>query len=174
MPRILRRFLSMNSAGHPVVARGERLTDDGRGHMSLTSYRTFRSCPGCNRPIEDVSDLRGRCDYCRQRGCCTHCETRCQACSRRLCVACRRGFAGRTTATVCPICLVRLQRRQAFEDKVRLQDASFCQRLAREREWLRRQALRVQARKARRAAAQGLMRERARIIMAYSRRRNRG
>ncbi len=174
MSRILRRNLSVDGSGRAVAVRGERLTDDGRGNMHVTSYRTLVACPGCRRPLEDVIDLRGRCDFCGQRPCCVHCETRCQVCSRRLCVVCRRGFAGQHTATVCPICLRRLQRRQAYEDRLRAREADFRRRLAFQREMLRVLSLRAQIHKAKGAAKLAAMRERSRILFAHSRRRGHG
>lgn len=122
----------------------ERFQDNGSGRVIHSAHRTLIRCQGCHHLVEEVSDLRGRCDYCRTRGCCIHCETRCQGCSRRLCWACRRGFAGQTLMTLCPVCLVKVQRRQAFLDYEMRRQAIFQRRILAQRELARIQGLRAQ------------------------------
>lgn len=144
MRRILKRVLVRDPSGRPITQNAERFQDDGSGRVVHIAHRTLIRCQGCQHLVEDASDLRGRCDYCRTRGCCIHCETRCQGCSRRLCWACRRGFAGPTLMTLCPVCLVKMQRRQAFLDYEMRTQAVFQRRLLARRELIRVQALRAQ------------------------------
>lgn len=146
MRRILKRFLTRDSRGRTLASNTERLRDDGNGNLHYSHYQTATWCTGCQRPVTDLNELRGRCEFCRSRNLCSQCgEVRCQACARRLCGFCRRGFAGSTPTTVCPICLIRLHRRQAFQDRLLLQQAAFGRRRLVQSEWARLQALRLQA-----------------------------
>ena len=139
MRRIVRRNLIRDPAGRPLSMQSERLTDDGRGSLQQTSEVTAGWCSGCRRPVTDLSELRGVCDWCHARGCCVHCFSQCQVCSRRLCGHCRRGFAGPPTLTVCEICQERLVHRQLLAD----QHTAFEQELARHRLFNQDQALRL-------------------------------
>lgn len=139
MRRIVRRSLVRDPAGRALSMQSERLTDDGHGSVHHCSERTAGWCSGCRRPIEDLSQLRGLCDWCRTRGCCVHCLSQCQVCSRRLCGRCRRGFAGPPLVTVCTICQARLIHRQLLQD----QQIAFEQELARHRLFNQDQALRL-------------------------------
>ena len=145
MKRIIKRFLTTDGRGRPLIVNSERLFDDQRGRLSLTTQRTAISCSGCRRPLVNFEELRGRCDACGIRGSCLHCETKCDACSRRICGRCRRGFAGPPPRTVCLICLHRLRKRQAFLDEQVLHQAAFQRRMHLQRQWLRVQALRLRA-----------------------------
>jgi len=146
--KIMKRFLTVGRTGNVLGGNTENLVDDGRGRISFTARRLAGRCPSCRRPITDVAQQVGRCDYCR-RGFCDHCATRCQVCARRLCGDCRRGFVGRTWMTVCPICLVRLRQRQAFQDQLLMRKVAFERQMLRQRELTRLQALNLQAAKAR-------------------------
>lgn len=122
MKKILKQHLITSQNGKVLTRNTERLTDNGRGRINLTTRRTATQCPNCNRPITDINKQRGRCDYCRAQSCCENCETKCQVCSRRLCGRCRRGFVGQSsTITVCPICLNHLRQRQVFNDRLLIQ-----------------------------------------------------
>ena len=145
MKTIRKQFLTTDREGRPLARSSERLVDDGQGRIQVLRHQSALWCAGCRRPVEDLSKLRGRCDCCRAQAICEACETKCQTCSRRLCFACRRGFAGATPLTVCPVCLVTMRRRQAFEDQVALVAAAFQRRLALRREWERMAMLRLQA-----------------------------
>ena len=111
MKSILKRFIVTDRSGRPIAGNTERLTDNGRGRINLTVRRSASRCSNCHKPITDINQLRGGCDYCRIRSCCDNCDTKCQVCSRRLCGRCRRGFVGYIRVTVCPICLDWLRRR---------------------------------------------------------------
>ena len=145
MTQILRRQLTRSPNGQVFTHDTERLTDDGRGHVHHTTHRTAVRCTGCGALASGTEHLRGRCDYCRTRGTCTHCLASCQVCSRRLCGACRRGFAGPPPMTVCQICLAKLIRRQAFEDQWRLRQAAVQHQMLQQRERARLDAMRLQA-----------------------------
>lgn len=145
MRRITKRFLTADRLGHVLSSNSERLTDDGHGHLNVTTRRIAAWCSGCHRPLTDMEQRRGRCDYCRLRTCCDACEVRCQVCSRRLCGDCRRGFVGQTWMTVCPICLVRLRQRQVFQDQLLVRKVVFERQMLRQRELARLQALNLQA-----------------------------
>ena len=149
MAKILKRFLVTNRRGHIVSSKFERLNDDGRGRTTFTNRQLAISCPSCHRPVTDVADLRGNCDYCRMRKCCSRCETACRICSRRLCGYCRRGFVGDNVFTVCPICLVRLRQRQMFQDQILMRKFTLQGQILRQRERTRMEALRLQAARAR-------------------------
>ncbi len=166
--RILKRFLTTDRNGRVVSGKTERLTD-GPGGTHLTERRVAVRCPSCTRWLTDVSEYRGRCDYCRRRVCCVHCDAKCAACSRRLCGDCRRGFIGRVRATVCPICLVRLRRRQLAEDRLMVQQIAFQRSMARRREWTRIQALRFQAAREQARGRLAVVREINRIKLALAR-----
>lgn len=143
--RIRKRFLTVDVFGRPLTSQTERLADDGRGHVSVVSRQLALWCPGCRRPVAGLQELRGRCDYCRVRGLCDHCETQCQACSRRLCFACRRGFIGPNAATVCPICHYRLRLRQAVVQSLWQQAVRAERSLLLQQERMRRRAAYHQA-----------------------------
>lgn len=145
MRRVYRRSITTDPVGRPLHAESERIADDGNGRLHALVRRTPTACQGCQRPIADVSELRGRCDHCRQRHLCARCETDCTVCGRRLCGECRRGFVGATSTGVCPICLARLQRRQAYDDQLRLEQVAFDRRLSEARELARIGALRLHA-----------------------------
>jgi hypothetical protein len=127
MRRIVRRNLVRDPSGRPISVQSERVTDDGRGLLQQTSERTAAWCSGCRRPLADFSDARGVCDWCHARGCCVHCLSQCQVCSRRLCGHCRHGFAGPPVRTVCGACHQRLLHRQLLQDR----QAASVQELAR-------------------------------------------
>ena len=139
MRHIFKRFLVRDPRGRALSTQSERLTDDGRGWLQLTSERTAEWCSGCRRPVTELSELRGICDGCHSRGCCVHCLSQCQVCSRRLCGHCRRGFAGPPALTVCATCQQRLVERQVLQD----QQTAFEQELARHRLFNQDQALRL-------------------------------
>ena len=153
MKTIRKQILTTDRNGRPLARSSERLVDDGRGRIQVLQHQTSLWCAGCRRPVENLAQLRGRCDCCRAQAVCEACETRCQTCSRRLCFACRRGFAGATRLTVCPVCLVALRQRQAFEDRQMLAEAMFRRRLAVHREWQRVAGLRLQSARIRAANA---------------------
>lgn len=117
MRRIVRQFLVRDPAGRTLSGQSERVTDDGKGLVRLTSERSAGWCSGCRRPVTELSELRGICDWCHTGGCCVHCLSQCQVCSRRLCGHCRRGFPGPPAITVCAICQQRLIQRQLLEDE---------------------------------------------------------
>ncbi len=173
MRKVMKRFLTVDRTGHVLSSSTENLADDGRGRLSVTARRSATRCPSCHRPVTDVEQLRGRCDYCRLRRCCNHCETRCRVCSRLLCGHCRRGFVGQTLATVCPICLSRLWRRQAFQDQLFIRKALFERQMHRQRELTRLQALNLQAARIRVMAQLQAARLRATGQMAMIREMNR-
>ena len=149
MAKILKRFLVTDRLGRVVSSNSERLNDDGRGRVNFTNRRVVLWCPSCHRPITDVAELHGNCDYCRVRKCCSRCETACRICSRRLCGSCRRGFVGDNVFTVCPICLVRLRQRQMFKDQILMRKFALQSQILRQRERTRMEALRLQAARAR-------------------------
>ena len=149
MAKIFKRFLVTDRLGRVVSSNSERLNDDGRGRTSLTNRRVAIWCQSCHRPVMDVAELRGKCDYCRLRKCCSRCEAVCAGCSRRLCGYCRRGFVGNRVFTVCPICLVRLRQRQMFHDQILMRKLALNSQILRQRERTRIEALRLQAARAR-------------------------
>ena len=174
MRMILRRTQTRDPRGRTLATQSERLTDDGSGRVQVTETRTAVWCPGCRRPVNDLSELRGRCDHCRVAALCVRCEIQCQACSRRLCGRCRRGFAGASAMTVCPVCLVRLSARQAYLDRLTLRQQALQRASLQHREWLRLQQLRLQIAQYRTNAQFTVARERNRIVLALMRNRNRG
>jgi len=146
MKKILKRFLVTERSGRVLDSNTEHLTDNGRGRINLTTRRTAIRCPNCQRPVTDITKLRGRCDYCRTQTCCENCETKCKVCSRRLCGRCRRGFMGQSSViTVCPICLNHLRQRQAFNDRLLIQKIRHQRQIMHRREIARMRALQLQA-----------------------------
>ena len=139
MRRIVKRVLIRDSAGRPLSVQSEHVTDDGNGGVQSTSERTASFCSGCRRPVTDLAELRGICDFCRVRECCIHCMHQCQLCSRRLCGVCRRGFAGPPVLTVCEICRQRLIQRQVLQDR----QSEFERAVIRHRMFHQDQALRL-------------------------------
>ena len=133
MRRIERRYLTRDRHGRPLAMRYERLTDDGLGNTRLVSEQRATRCSGCFRPIVDLSESRGLCDWCHKRECCVHCIATCQVCSRRLCGHCRLGFAGPPTLTVCAVCHHRLMYRQAVDDQLAMQQTAFDRQMAQQR-----------------------------------------
>lgn len=156
MRRLLRRNLIRDSSGRTLSLQSERLTDNGTGSIHVTTQQSAGWCSGCRRPITNLSELRGDCDVCHTRGCCVHCLSQCQVCSRRICGHCRRGFAGQRSLTVCADCQQWLIQRQAWEDKRTIQQAAFDREqaefdreIARHRLFQQMQALQLQAERTR-------------------------
>jgi hypothetical protein len=142
---ILKRLITVDPSGRVLTGNTERLTDDGRGRLQVTERRIIGWCSNCRRPISDPNERYGRCDYCGRRACCERCRAVCRVCSRLLCRACRRGFAGSTLLTVCPACYVRLRQRQVFVDQMLVRKAAIQSQILRQRERTRIHALRLQA-----------------------------
>src|SRR2546425_282416 len=128
-----------------IAEQSERLTDDGAGRLQMSTERSARWCTGCRRPITDVAEFRGICDYCHQRECCVHCISKCAVCSRRLCGHCRKGFAGRSALTACAACLGHLTERQILEDRLAAQQTAFDRYEAQQRLINQVEALRLNA-----------------------------
>lgn len=166
--------MTRDHRGRVLASQSERLTDDGRGRVQVSETHTAVWCPGCRRPVNDISELRGHCDYCGTRGVCVRCETNCHACSRRLCGRCRRGFPGPPPMTVCPICLNRLHARQIYLDRLHLRQQALQRRSLMHREWLSLQHLRLQLARLRVNGQLTAARERNRIMLALMRNRPRG
>ncbi|MBN2456395.1 MAG: hypothetical protein JXB29_07680 [Sedimentisphaerales bacterium] len=149
MRNIFKRKIIVDKTGRTMLGNSERLVDNGRNRLHHTHRQAVIWCPGCGRPVTDVSELAGRCDYCRTRTCCAHCETHCQVCARRLCGNCRRGFVGSRIITVCPICLIKLRQRQHFEDQMLMRKAAIQNWALRQQQINHINALRLQAARSR-------------------------
>lgn len=146
MKRILKQHLITSQTGRVLNRNTERLSDNGRGRINLTTQSTAIQCPNCRRPVTDINKLRGKCDICRNQSCCENCETRCRVCSRKLCGRCRRGFVGQSSIiTVCPICLNHLRQRQVFNDRLLIQKIRYQRQMMHQREVVRLRALQLQA-----------------------------
>ena len=169
MRRIIKRMLTTDPSGRVLSGNTERLGDDGRGVIHVAHRNIAVFCQGCRRPLTELSELRGRCHYCRIRSCCVHCETQCCACARRLCWACRRGFAGQTPATACPTCQVSLFRRQAYLDRLVLEGAMFNRSIQRQQSLQRMYSLDLQATRDRAHSQLGVIREWNRLRAALAR-----
>ncbi len=137
MKSVVKRNFVRGPSGRILASSTERLVEDETGRVHVSQQNTPLWCPGCRRPLKGFEDLRGSCDYCRRTGTCHTCETRCRACSRRLCTGCRRGFAGSSLATVCPACLPGLVSRQRAADQAVYQRARLQRQLAIQRHQLR-------------------------------------
>ena len=149
MRNIFKRRLIVDGTGHTVHSNSERLTDNGSDRLNYTHRQAVIWCPSCRHPIMDVSELTGRCDYCGIKTCCSHCQTHCHVCARRLCGSCRRGFVGSRIFTVCPICLIKLRQRQYFEDQMLVRRAALQNWALRQRQVNYIHALRLQAARSR-------------------------
>lgn len=145
MRRIFRRYLTRDPYGRPLTVQSERLTDDGRGWMQLSNERSAALCSGCHRPIVELSERRGVCDWCHARSCCVHCIAQCQVCARCLCGHCRRGFVGTTVMSVCLACQRRLMQRQTVQDELMMQQTAFERHIAQQRLFNQVAALRLMA-----------------------------
>ena len=138
MKGIFKKFVKKDQNGRLLSITTERLIDNGMGKISQTTNNQVIQCPGCRRHISDINELRGRCHCCYSRTCCVHCESKCAVCSRRLCLACRRGFTnGQSLVTSCPNCLVKLKRRQAYQDRLLLNKINFDRQVSINRERVR-------------------------------------
>lgn len=146
MKRIVKRSVTGDAHGHVLHSEGERLTDDGKGNIRVTKRRAALWCPSCVRPLTDVKDIRGRCDWCRsKRNTCVTCWSRCSMCNRVLGGCCTRGFPGHASVAVCPGCFAKLRSRQIYTDAVAARQMAMRYRILQQRELLRRHALRLQA-----------------------------
>ena len=134
MRTILKRFVKKDCQGRILTTTSERLVDDGNGRIYLLNSNTFANCPTCNRLITDISDLKGRCQNCFANVCCSHCLSQCQLCLRFIGPYCKRGFAGQTQITVCPVCLNVLNHRQALQDKIAADKTNFERQIIIQRE----------------------------------------
>lgn len=131
MKGIFKKFIKKDQHGRVLSITTERLIDNGRGSISQTTNNRVIQCPGCQRHITEVSELRGRCHFCYARTCCVYCESKCSLCSRRLCLVCKRGSTnGQSLVTSCPQCLVKLQRRQYFQDRLLLNKVALDRQVA--------------------------------------------
>lgn len=173
MRGITKRFLTVDQLGRIIGANSERLTDDGRGRLNLTARQEATWCSNCFQPLTNVEQRRGRCDHCHRKKCCSACGVRCQVCSRLLCGDCRRGFVGRIWMTVCPICLVRLRRRQALQDQLLMRKLALERQVIHQRELARLQTLKLQAARIRATAQLQVARLKASRQMAMIREMNR-
>ena len=157
-----------------MAGETERLRDDGNGLIHVSNSRRAIMCTGCRRPVEHLSELRGQCDMCRARGTCSHCETQCQVCAKKLCGRCRRGFSGPPPMTACVACLPGLIRRRAYMDRLRAQQAMFQRAAMRDQRRLRHRQFGLQAARQRFQARLARARERTRMITQLLRGRRRG
>ena len=130
MRSVVKRNYIKTPSGRVLASSTERLVEDGSGRVHVSQQNTPLWCPGCRRPLSGFQDLRGTCDACGRTSTCHTCEAHCRACSRRLCTGCRRGFAGPQLVTVCPWCLPKLRRRQAFVDHQAMQKTRLQRSLA--------------------------------------------
>ena len=118
MRRILKRFLRQDQFGN-VLHDHVEITAEKDNDIGVFSVESFPTCPSCSRPVKP-DDSRGRCGICGLGTCI--CQVPCAACSRPLCSNCRRGFvAVRVRATVCPICLPKLERAAALVHSLEMQ-----------------------------------------------------
>lgn len=145
MRRVIRRSITTDAEGHALHGDTERIADDGDGRVHAVVRRSTMACQSCRRPVSETAELRGCCDHCRQRRLCVRCEKQCGVCGRNLCGHCRRGFVGAITMTVCPVCLVRLHERQAYDDRLMLERVLFERHLHQQQQMARMDALRLQA-----------------------------
>lgn len=160
MRQIIRRDVTRDWLGRVLSQGGEHLTDDGQGRIVVTNRRAAVWCPSCTRPLLDIGDMRGRCEWCRAgRNTCVACWSRCGLCNRVLGGCCARGFPGRGTGSVCPGCLASLRRRQAFEDAMASRQSALQMRLLFHRERLRQHAMRLHAQRFRTMTRLALFRE---------------
>jgi hypothetical protein len=166
MKSVLKRAFTVDRDGRVLASDGERLLDSGDGRLSVTTHRTTLSCPGCTRPIADIAELRGRCDYCQRTALCEACATTCQSCSRRLGPCCRRGVPGQSPSALCPNCWHYFLHRQAYQDQLLRKHAAFQRRILLQREWYRLQALRLNAARTRAALRMAAIRERNRFAQS--------
>lgn len=125
MSRIVRRYITEQADGTPIVTRSEVVHDDGEGNLRLTERRVAQRCSGCLRHLLDVEHTRGICEVCHVRECCVHCESRCAVCARRLCGQCRFGFAAVPPRSVCAGCYRQLSQRQAVEESLEQNQREF-------------------------------------------------
>lgn len=133
MRRIERRYMTRDGRGRALAVRRERIDDDGLGNIRLVSEQRAQICSGCFRPVVELSESRGLCDWCHARACCVHCVATCEVCSRRLCGHCRLGFAGPPALTVCEACYRRLEYRQVIDDQLQAQQTAFERQVAQQR-----------------------------------------
>lgn len=173
MRRIFRRHVTRDNGGRPLASRSERLHDDGNGRTHVLHQRQAIHCSGCSRPLEDLNELRGRCQHCSRRGACSHCGTQCQVCARLLCGRCRRGFTGDRPLTVCPTCQANLWQRQRFEDRVRLSEQAFRRQVAAHSQWAHLQSLKLNAAKLAMSTQMAALREKHRYLMELERAKQR-
>jgi hypothetical protein len=160
MRQITRREVTRDLDGRVLQLAGELLTDDGRGRIFVSNRRMATWCSSCRRPLTDISEVRGRCEWCRAgRNTCVTCWSRCGLCNRVLGGCCARGYSGRASGAVCPGCLQRLQRRQAYDDAIAAGRSAAQMRLLFHRERLRQYALKLQAQRFRTMTRLALFRE---------------
>ena len=167
MARIRRSSVTHDRQGRPIIGVTQHLSDDGRGN--ITSYKRHHSipCSNCHRQITELSQVRGKCQWCGKKHTCDLCDAVCQCCSRRLCGSCRSGFAGDgRLITVCPRCLKVLQQRQAEKDRMAREQAQLRKQQAYQQMCAKRAALRIQAAKLKAHLALAARREANRMRLA--------
>jgi len=116
MKKILRKILNLDFSGELLSARFEHLQDNEDGTVEETNVTAIDRCQACNRPIENISDMRGTCFYCG-RSCCATCHGSCEICGRTICSSCRLGFSEKNLS-VCLDCRDSLERRLSYQDKL--------------------------------------------------------
>jgi hypothetical protein len=121
--KILRKILNLDLSGDLLSARLEHLQDNEDGTVEETNVTAIGRCQVCNRPIENISDIRGICFYCG-RSCCVTCYGACAICKRTICENCRVGFF-QSNLSVCLDCRDSLKRRLAYQDKLLQEKTDF-------------------------------------------------
>jgi hypothetical protein len=123
MKKILRKILNIDLSGELLSARIENLQDNEDGTIEETNVAAIGRCQACDRPIENINDIRGTCFYCG-RSCCATCHGSCAICGRTICQSCRSGFSEKNLS-VCLDCGDSLEKRLAYQDKLQQEKNDF-------------------------------------------------
>jgi hypothetical protein len=129
MSKISRKHVSTDCGGNVFSFRVEELNDDEHGTIEENHTAIVCRCEACDRPIENTSEIHGRCVVCGN-SCCSFCIGYCSICKRGpICGSCRQGFPEKGLS-VCSSCLPALAARLAYEDQLIREKASFERALA--------------------------------------------
>jgi len=116
MKKIVKRFLKKDSQGKELYELVEEVLDDDSDNINYNKELRIATCETCSRPIENINEIRGYCEYCgNESRLCIHCASLCKVCGRTICPRCKRGF--NKDLTCCPDCYEILLLLKITEDR---------------------------------------------------------
>ena len=128
MKRINRKKIYTDFSGNPLYASEEVLKDHETGFIEETYHTAIGRCEACDRPVEKINDICGRCIQCKMLTCsfCAGTDSGfCSICKKGpICASCRQGFPAKGLH-VCDDCMPVLQERLDLQDQLLIEKIAF-------------------------------------------------